>query len=376
MKFKWVTVNRGLYLAGGGARGAYQAGVLRALSDILGVTQIPFSMISGVSVGSINAAVLVENADNFKAGCEKLEALWSEIHIHQIFNASNFALGQSVWRNLTNTFVKHKQSGYLLDTTPLRKFIKKAIDFKRVEANINNHQLTTMEVLSNCYEAQRTISFYQTNDTEFVDWKHPRHSSQRTILKMEHILASSALPLFFPTVDIEGLHYGDGGMGLVSPLRGAIRFKMDKVLIIGTRKIPEFVEEVKPDNGEIGFARTLGRMLNNAFLDNLDRDIEMVKRMNEIAHLVSIWKKRRSPWHPIETLHLRPSGDIGAKAQLHYNSMPALLRMLLNSLGAKSHSGDLLSFLLFEQEFTREIISMGYSDTINNREEVEKFFAD
>lgn len=369
-------MNRGLYLAGGGARGSYQAGVLRALTKILNVEQIPFSMISGVSVGSINAAVLVENADNFTFACEKLEALWSEIQTEQIFNASNFALGKSVWRNLTNTFVKHKKSGYLLDTAPLQEFIKQAIDFDRLKDNIDKGLLQTMEVLSNCYEAQRTISFYQTNDTDFTDWQHPRHSSQQTTLKMEHILASSALPLFFPTVDIDGLHYGDGGMGLVSPLRGAIRFKMNKVMVIGTRKIPDYVEPVKNGTHEIGFSRTLGRMLNNAFLDNLDRDLEMVNRMNEIAHLLSIWKKRRSPWRPIETLHLRPSGDIGALAQKHYNSMPALLRLLLNSLGAKSNSGDLLSFLLFEHEFTREVIDMGYQDTMAKREEIKRFFAD
>lgn len=116
-------------------------------------------------------------------------------------------------------------------------------------------------------------------------------------------------------------------------------------------------------------------MLNGLFLDNLDRDIELVNRMNDIARMISLWKKRRSPWRPIETLHLRPSIDMAAIAQEQYKNMPALLRFLLNTLGAKSHSGDLLSFLLFEKEFTKELIQLGYDDTITAKAVVEDFFS-
>lgn len=116
-------------------------------------------------------------------------------------------------------------------------------------------------------------------------------------------------------------------------------------------------------------------MMNGLFLDNLDRDIEMVNRMNEIATLLSMWKKRRSPWRPISTLHLRPSRAMASVAQSHYTSMPVLLRFLLNIMGATSHSGDLLSFLLFEKEFTRELLELGYQDTIAAAAEVSAFFS-
>ena len=191
---------------------------------------------------------------------------------------------------------------------------------------------------------------------------------------MEHILASSALPLFFPTVTIDGLHYGDGSMGLISPLRGAIRLNVDKILILGTRPLPTFAEPEKLRNRDIGFAHILGNMLNGLFLDNLDRDIETVNRMNDIARLLSIWKKRHSPWRPIETMHLRPSMDVSKIAQEKYLAMPTLLRFLLNALGAQSHSGDLLSFLLFETEFTSELIELGYNDTLANSAAVTAFF--
>jgi len=367
---------KALYLAGGGARGAYQAGVLKAISNILGVKKLPFAMVSGVSVGSINAAILAENALDFPAATDKLEALWSEIHCQQIYNASNIALSASVLRNMSTVLIKQRQSGHLLDTTPLKEFIKQVINFEQIADNIKNNHLETMEVVSNCYETQQTISFYEHHAPDFEDWHYPRHSSLRVNMQTEHIMASSALPLFFPTINIDGLHYGDGSMGLVSPLRGTIRFQAEKVMVLGTRQLPVFNDPEKLRNGDIGFAHILGGMLNGVFLDNLDRDLEMVNHMNEIARLLSMWKKRRSPWRPVQTLHLRPSMDVGDMAQAQYKSMPALLRFLLNALGAKHHSGDLLSFLLFEKEFTRELIQLGISDTLLNQDAVLEFFED
>lgn len=150
---------KALFLAGGGARGAYQAGVLKAIGHILQVKTIPFEMISGVSVGCLNAAVLAENAHDFPMGLEKLEGMWAEIHCHQIFNASNYELSKSVLRNLSHLIVKQRQSGHLLNTTPLREFITTNIDFDMIDANIAANHLEAMEVISHCYETQQTISF-------------------------------------------------------------------------------------------------------------------------------------------------------------------------------------------------------------------------
>lgn len=362
-----------LYLAGGGARGAYQAGVLKAISHILQVKSLPFSIVSGVSVGSINAAILAQHAEDFAMGVEKLESLWSEIHCEQIFKANNYDFGKSLLRNLSHLFVKDSKPGNLLDTQPLHKFINDHVNFERIKANIECKQLEAMEVISHCYETQQTVSFYQHCDG-FEDWYYPRHISERTEIGMEHILASGALPLFFPTVKISGSHYGDGSMGLVSPLRGALRFNVNKILVLGTRQLPEFEEPQHLRSADIGLAHVLGNMLNGLFLDNLDRDIEMVNRMNDITQLLSIWKKRSCPWRPVETLHLRPSIDVAKVAQGEYHNMPTLLRMMLNMLGAQSHSGDLLSFLLFEKEFTQYLLELGYNDTLMSAEVVTEFF--
>lgn len=365
---------KALYLAGGGARGAYQAGVLKAIAHILQTKTLPFDMISGVSVGSINSAILAEYADDFPAAVEKLESIWGEIHCQQIYKASNYDLSKSVMRNLSTLIVRKRQSGHLLDTSPLKAFINENIDFARIDQNIKNGHLNALEIITACYETHQTISFYSTVKEDFQDWNYPRHASQRAIINADHILASSALPLFFPTVTIDGFHYGDGSIGLVAPLRGTIRFEVDKILILGTREVPAFIDPEQLRHGAILFASILGAMFNGLFLDNLDRDIEMVNHMNEIAMLLSIWKKRYAPWRPIQTLYLRPSREMASLAQNHYQSMSTLLRYLLNLLGAKSHSGDLLSFLLFEKAFTRELLDLGFRDTIACSQVITDFF--
>lgn len=365
-----------LYLAGGGARGAYQAGVLKAVHHIIACKSIPFAMISGVSVGSINGSILAEYADDFAGGISKLESLWSEIHCEQIFSAKNYDLSKSLLRNLSHVFTKGPQPTHLLDTVPLQSFINENINFEKIKENIEDSKLETMEVISHCYETQRTVSFYQYNMPQFDDWYYPRHISRRVGISQEHILASTALPLFFPTVKIEGEHYGDGGMGLISPLRGTLRFKFQKTMVIGTRHLHAANQPEQLQAKDIGFAHILGSMLNGIFLDNLDRDIELINRMNEVTRLLSMWKKRTSPWKPVEIIHLRPSEDVSRIAQSDYNTMPVILRMLLNILGAQSHSGDLLSFLLFEKKFTKYLFELGYKDTIKSADSITNFFKD
>lgn len=363
-----------LYLAGGGARGAYQIGVLKAISQILPTKATPFSHISGVSVGSINASILAQYADDFHSGVEKLIELWQNIHCENVFYAKNYDLSTSILRNLSHFFMRGPRPTHLLETSPLTEFLTTHIDFKRIKENIENNVLDTLEIITHCYETQQTISFYQHNRADFEDWHYPRHISRAATITMDHVLASSSLPLFFPPINIHGMHYGDGSMGLVSPLRGTVRFKVDKTLIIGTRQIHSVDDIEKLKSRDISFAHVLGSMLNGLFLDNLDRDVELVNRMNEIAHQLSVWKKHSSPWRPVETLHLRPSIDIAKIAQADYHSMPKLLRFFLNVLGAQSHSGDLLSFLLFESTFTQDLINLGYHDTMQSADQVVQFF--
>jgi NTE family protein len=362
-----------LYLAGGGARGAYQAGALKAVSTILNTRTMPFKMITGASVGSINAAILAECAHDFGAATSKLTELWGDITCPLIFKTSNYAMSKTAMRNMTSMLFKQRLLGHILDTTPLRGYLSSVINFEDVYDAVKKKRLETLEIISNCYETQKTTSFYQHCEEEFEGWNHPLHASQRVSLDMEYFIASSALPLFFPPSNIDGFHYGDGHLGLEAPLRGAIHCQADKILVIGNRQLKKGDPE-KLRDGDIDFSRVLGGMINGLFLDNLDRDIEMINHMNHIARLLPEGKRDESPWRPVQILHLRPGVDIATIAQSHYQSIPFLLRLLLNFLGAKRHSGDLLSFLLFEGEFTRELIKLGYDDTMAVKDSIERFF--
>jgi len=187
------------------------------------------------------------------------------------------------------------------------------------------------------------------------------------------VLAACAIPLFFPAIKIDGLFYGDGSLRLISPLRACIKFNANKIFVCGARQLID--DTIERSNIEsIGFSHILGNMMNSLFMDNLDRDIELVEHMNAIAELLSRWKMRRSPWRPIEVCYMHPHFDVAAVADAHYNDMPYLLRFLLNTMGAKNQSGDLLSFLLFEGDFCGELIDLAYQETMDNSQQVVDFF--
>ncbi|NBX85273.1 MAG: patatin [Gammaproteobacteria bacterium] len=361
-----------LYLAGGGARGAYQAGVLKAIYSILRTHQIPFEIITGVSVGSVNASIIAQHADNFQFAVEQLEELWCSIHCNKIFNVDNFNITKSFLRNFGIMFLERRQSGYLLDTSPLTEFLKKQIHFRKIAHNIDTQKLKMFEIICMCYDTQQNYSFCQQNDPDFSHWQHYKHISSTTNIKLEHILASGALPLFFSPVTIDDRFYGDGSMGLISPLRGAVHTKADKVLIISNRH-PMNAQNKSPLK-EIGFGQILGTMLSSLFQDNLDRDIEIVNHLNDISDMISMWNKRYSPWQDVKTMHLRPNTDLAKIAIQAKHELPMALKTVLSIFGGGAQSGELTSFLLFESSFTTEIFNLGYDDTLQMSENILDFF--
>lgn len=364
---------RALYLAGGGARGAYQAGVMKAIAEITQAKTIPFDIISSVSVGSINAAMLAQYADDFAGGVETLEAMWRSLHCRDVFEASNWALIKSVLKNIFFFLPGTKRPSYLLNTHPLKKLVSDNIDFERIDNNIENGTLKALEMTSNCYDLFKSYSFFQHNDLSFSNWYTANHIGRRTKFTSQHVLAASAIPLFFPAVKIDTFYFGDGSLRLMAPLRACLKFDANKILVIGSRQI---IDDMLAESHieTIGFSHILGNMFNSLFLDNLDRDIELVNHMNSIAELLSRWKMRRSPWRPIDICYMRPHFDVATIADNHYDSIPRLLRVLLNIMGAQSQSGDLLSFLLFESDFTGELIDLAYQETMARRHLIVDFF--
>jgi NTE family protein len=365
---------KALYLAGGGARGAYQAGVLKGIYSILKTTEVPFELITGVSVGSMNACIMAQNAAHFKTAVEQLEDLWCSIKGSDIYNASRYDLTKSLMRNFGLLFKGQIKSGYLIDTTPLTHYIQKNINFKKITKNIDAQIIKNIELIATCYDTQQNISFCQVNDPDFTHWQHAKHISHTTKLNTDHILASGALPLFFSPIIIDNYHFGDGSMGLSAPLRGILHSRADQILVISNRQ-PAAYANKKPLPG-IGFAQILGSMLNGLFQDNLDRDIEIVDHISNMTDMVSMWNKKKLPWKNVPILHLRPTTDLAHMALDNESHLTEGITTLLKLFGNKPQSGDLISFLLFEAPFTSELFHLGYNDTLDNTETILAFFND
>ncbi len=369
-------MKKAIFLAGGGARGAYQAGALRCISDILGQSKFPVDILSTVSAGAINGTKLAMHADDFNVATQTLIDLWSNLSCDKIFLDGNADLLKSVARNMASMVFHMNWIGgqHLFDTKPLRKLLCDEVDFNRINLNIEKGLLSAFEVATTCFESSQTISFVHSQG-HYEGWRKIRHYSESAKISHKHIMASSAFPMIFPVARIGNLHYGVGGLRQAAPLRASIKLGAEAILIIGTRKTPTEDGFLHPKPiVDINFAKILGSLFN-AFLDNLDRDLELMQTINTNYQLMDKAAREKSAWREIKTLHLSPSKDLAKIAVEKEISMPFLLRYLMDAFGHKQQSGDFLSFLLFESEYTKELIDIGYNDTMQRKTEVEAFFA-
>jgi NTE family protein len=370
-------MKKAFYLSGGGARGAYQAGVLKGISDIIKTKNLPVQILSSVSAGSINAAMLAMHADNFSLATERLVALWSSLKSDKIFRTNNFSLAYSVMRNIVSMLFHYKteSGGFLLDTTPLQGFLDANLDFNKINQNIDRGLLTDFEVATTCYDSSETISFFKSQFAH-PTWRRVRHISCPTEIRCQHILASAALPLFFPSIRIEGLHFGDGGLRLAAPLRASIQFDASSILIIGTHKVNKGKPLADVNRMKlITFGKILGSMLNALFMDKLDRDLELLNKVNETVKNFPPEVESTSKWKPIQTLYISPSKDLGKIAGQKQRILPLLLHYLMTMFGTKEQSGDYLSYLLFEYVYSKDLIEIGYNDAFAKKEQIQEFFS-
>lgn len=369
-------MKKAIYLAGGGARGAYQAGALKAICDITKSKTLPVQIISSVSSGSINAAYLAMYPQDFSCATLKLIELWSSISSDKIFKTSNFSLLQSVFRN-TFSLILHKKTpggGYLLDTAPLIELLNENLNFEKINHNIEQGLVTNFELATTCYDSSLTVSFFKSHEP-LENWHTRGHVAFPTIINCHHILASAAIPLFFPAVNIDGLYYGDGALGLTAPLRTAIKFQADSILVIGTAEVPTMSSIQCEPTGEVSFGKILGSLMHRLFTGNLQQDILTLEKINNAVTYMSTEGKEKSDWKNIPVLYLHPSKNIGNLARDKVNVLPFLLRYLITAFGRKNNSNDYLSFLFFEAPFCQELIAMGYEDTLNRKDEIKRFFS-
>ena len=354
----------GLILPGGGARAAYQVGVLKALAAVLDRDQLPFTAVAGISAGSINATAVAQHAEDFVGAVQRLEGLWANMTSSDVFEVD---LG-----NLRALFSKEGQPLSLFDNTPLGNIVRRELDAPALQQVIASGLLRGLAVTaSNCTTGEATTFIQARSDAQ--TWHHDRRDSVLTVLGSEHLLASSALPLLFPAQRVGDEFFVDGSLRMTAPLSPVINLGADRILVIGVR-----YESRAGTIGEIhapGIAEIGGYTLESLFAENLNADIERAHQVNAMLELIPWWRRRQLKRRRIEVMVIRPSQDVRTIAARYSMKLPRTIRLFLRTLGGWGNEWRLPSYLLFEAPFTQALIDLGYRDGLKHRPALEAFFS-
>jgi NTE family protein len=369
----------GLILSAGGSRGAYQAGVLKALVEILGKDNPgnPFPILTGVSAGAINASFLSAYADNLPKAIEILTEVWGNVTSEQVFRTDLGSLSKIGFRWLTDVSLgglrKRAKAKALLDTTPLHDLLKKNIPFDKIEKNLKAGHLDAVGITATDYTTSQCITFVQT-EKNIEMWERSRRKSEKTTLQIDHIMASSAIPVLFPPTSIGERFFGDGSLRNMAPLSPAIRLGAEKLIIVGVRSQKWYKRIGEHQNFRPTLARILGIMISSIFFDATDLDVERLSRINRTLNAFPTDEDHDLPLKPIDYLWLQPSEDIGILSRNYFNKLPRIIRYLVSGLGTATDASEIISYLLFEPDFCQYLMKMGYRDCLSRQTEIETFF--
>lgn len=387
----------GLVLSGGGARAAYQVGVLRAIArirrEVLGPRsrlRNPFGIIVGTSAGAINAAALASHADRFELAVEVLAKVWQGFRAEQVYRADSLGVIRSGAQWLTMLSLgwviarwRRLRPRSLLDNAPLAGLLQRMVPLKRLPLMFAQRQLHALAVTASSYTSGQHVTFYDGNPA-LTPWVRSQRLAVRGSITHGHLLASSAIPFVFPAgrlaaADGEGW-YGDGSMRQTAPLSPAIHLGAQRLLIIGAGRMHESGGRTNGAAGYPSLAQIAGHALSNIFLDALAVDIERMQRINRTLALLPDGVRQDTPLRPLESLVIAPSQRLDDVAARHLECMPMAVRTLLRGVGVGNSLSDarggsaLASYLLFEAPYTRELMALGEADTQARRDEVLQFF--
>jgi len=367
-----------LVLQGGGARGAYHVGAIKAIAEITERRRSPFKIVCGASVGAINAASIAVASNDFQAGARHLENLWRSLNSSSIFNTRAIPLLMTALRwAMTPIFTRlgFPTRGGLLDCEPLKLLLQREFNRAHLRRAIRTGSLHALCITASSYKRGEAVAFFE-GAKEVEEWSRSRRRGRRTNITAEHILASAALPFAFAPVRLESGYYGDGSLRLTSPLSPAIHLGADRILVITTRD----GNTVPPTDGAAEESPSIGEMAGHAldilFNDSLEADHERMTRINQTISLVSPEVRQKSPLRAIETVLLKPSRDLRDVAKAHAKQVPWSIKFLLHSLGPKDGDGRIESYLMFEPDYIGALIDMGYADTMNRADAIIELLRD
>jgi NTE family protein len=367
----------GLVLTGGGARAAYQVGVVKAVRDILGnPVANPFPILCGTSAGAINAATLAVFADDFTRGVANLLEVWEHMRCEHVYRTDGWSIMKSGARWLSAMMLfSPKNPVSLLDNAPLRAMLEKNLNFQRIQENIDSGALYAACVTASGYTSGQSVSFFQ-GGSGLEGWERNQRIGAAVPLNLDLLLASAALPFIFPAVKFNREFFGDGSMRQIAPVSPALHLGADRVLVVGTGRQSSDQARAR-SNVYPSLAQIAGHALNSIFLDSLMVDIERLERINRTVRLIPPDKMSESivQLRPVKVLFIAPSQPIERIAARFIHELPGSVRFILRPTGALNRSGsNLASYLLFEESFCRALVDLGYQDTAAREPEVREFF--
>lgn len=368
----------GLVLSGGGARGAYQAGVLLALKEIHHAAQVPFAkIIGGVSAGAINAGFLASQIDQPDFGTTHLVETWRNLHAEDVFRTDYASVSRNALKLVRGVSLGGLAEALrpvkvgLLNTAPLNQLLKSKIPFDRIQKMVDSKHLRGLAISATDYSSSFGVTFVQ-GQKDIEMWSSADRFSLQAQIGPDHIMASTSIPLFFPPHVVESRYYGDGCLRNTAPLSPVIHMGAEKLIVVGVRA-QKRIEDFKKPSISPSLGRVLSVLINAIFMDAVEIDLERLRIVNESVQRLK--SQGIEPGHKtLSALYLYPSQDLSRIAQSRTGQLPAIIRFLFNGLGTPEESAELLSYLLFEPDYCSSLVELGYNDTLSRRSEILQFF--
>lgn len=368
----------GLILSGGGARAAYQVGVLKAIAEFTPRrAHSPFQVICGTSAGALNAVTLAVNARHFRKGVKYLLGIWNNAQVSDIYRSDALGVLANSIRWVAGLIlsvlgINRMNRVSLLDNAPLTNFLEETLPCEKIQESIDAGALHALSITASGYGSGHSVTFYQ-GVAGIPPWKRTRRLGTEAKIGIEHLLASSAIPFIFPAVRIHREYFGDGSMRQIAPISSALHLGADKVMLMGAWHDDEEGRRQRMDTYPT-LAQIAGHALDSIFLDGLEVDLERVHHINETVKLIPEELRAATDMHHIEVLVITPSQPLEKIAERHIAELPWTIRLLLRTVGVMRRSGaNLVSYLLFEKNYCRALIDLGYQDALQRRDEILKF---